>query len=247
MLLRVTLLSLFLAAAPCASAQAFDVASLKPSAPVVDLYNANLGTIAHGEVTLTNATLVDCLKFAYGLASDDQMDGPDWTKSRAVRFDILGKAPATTPRDQLLLMLRALLAERFHLAMHTEKRRIEHYVLVVAKTGPKLEEVQPDPGGSHMTYRLGHITHNQISMQTLAMLLSRQTREMVLNETGLKGVYKIDLQWTPESPQPAADTADTGPTLFTALQQQLGLRLEGRKDEVDVMVIDHADRVPVAN
>lgn len=246
MLFRVVL-PVFLVAAPCTFAQTFDVASLKPSAPVIDLYRANLGTIAHGEVTLTNATLVDCIKFAYGLASDDQMDGPDWTKSKAVRFDVLGKAPAATPRAQLLLMLRTLLADRFHLVMHTDKRRIPHYALAVAKNGPKLEEVQPDPGGSHMTYRLGHITHNQISMQTLAMLLSRQMGEMVLDETGLKGVYKIDLQWTPESRQGAPDTVETGPTIFTALQEQLGLRLEGRKDEVDVMVIDHADRVPVAN
>jgi uncharacterized protein (TIGR03435 family) len=246
MLLRVVL-AVFLPAAPCAFAQTFDVASLKPSAPVIDLYRANLGTIAHGEVTLTNATLVDCIKFAYGLASDDQMDGPDWTKSKAVRFDVLGKAPPATPRAQLLAMLRTLLNERFHLAMHTEKRRIPHYALAVAKNGPRLEEVQPDPSGSHMTYRLGHITHNQISMQTLAMLLSRQMREMVLDETGLKGLYKIDLQWTPESQQPTTDAVETGPTIFTALQEQLGLRLEGRKDEVDVMVIDHADREPVAN
>ena len=239
--------SVVLVATPYGSSQTFDVAYLKPSAPAVDLYRANLGTITHGEVTLTNATLVDCIKFAYALVSDDQMDGPDWTKSKAVRFDVLGKAPPTTPRAQLLLMLRALLTERFHLAMHTEKRRIPHYALTVAKNGPKLEEVQPDPGGPHMTYRLGHITHNQISMQALAMLLSRQMREMVLDETGLKGAYKIDLEWTPESGQAAADPVATGPTIFTALQEQLGLRLEGRKDEVEVLVIDHADRAPVAN
>lgn len=250
---------LVFALARVASAQsgpAFDVASLKPSRPVGlgENYSANLGTARKGEVILTNATLVDCIKFAYGLVSDDQMDGPDWTKSKEVRFDVLGKAAAATPREQLLLMLRALLAERFHLALHTERRKIPHYALVVAKNGPKIEhnveEVPPDPAASKMTYRIGHIIHPQCSMYALALLLSRQLHEMVLDETGLKGLYKVDLEWTPDAPQPAgtaAETAEHGPSLFSAVQQQLGLKLEGRKDEVEVLIIDHADRVPVAN
>jgi len=72
-------------------------------------------------------------------------------------------------------------------------------------------------------------------------------REIVLNETGLDGVYKIDLQWTPETQAPAADAVESAPAIFTAVQEQLGLKLEGRKDEVDVLLIGHADRVPVEN
>jgi uncharacterized protein (TIGR03435 family) len=233
---------LFLLAAAAFAQPSFDVASVKPSAPVVDLYNANLGTIRPGEVTLGNATLTDCIKFAYGLVSDDQVSGPDWIKSRGVRYDIIAKAPPSTPRDQLLMMLRGLLTERFHLAFHTEQRAFAHLALSVAKGGPKMKEVQFDTAAPRMSYRLGHIIHPQISMYTLALLLSRQTRTMVLDQTGLKGLFQIDLQWTPEG----ADT-DTGPSLFTAIQQQLGLRLEGRKDPIDVMVVDGADRVPVEN
>lgn len=221
----------------------FDVASLKPSAPIRagDNYTANLGTARLGEVALTNATLADCIKFAYGLVSDEQLAGPEWTKSKDVRFDVLAKAPASTRRDQMLLMLRGLLAERFHLSMHTEPRAFFHYVLAPGKGAHKMHEVTADPLGSKMTYRIGSITHNQISMQTLCLLLSRQLRELVLDRTGLSGVYEIDLKWVPE------EATDTGPGIFTAVRDQLGLKLEPRKDAVDVLVIDRADRVPVGN
>lgn len=230
------------------AAPSFDVASLKPSPPPPgDTYNANLGSIRNGEVALTNATLVDCIKFAYGLVSDEQTAGPDWVKSRAVRFDVLAKAPPSTPREQLLLMLRTLLSERFHLAMHSERRAFHHYALVVGKNGPKLHEVPRDPATSHMIYRYGSLNHNQISMQTLALLLSRQMGEMVLDETALKGVYELKLLWTPEPSRGIPDPPENGPSIFTAVQEQLGLKLEGRKDPVEVLVIDHAEKVPVEN
>src|SRR5262249_33251278 len=139
----------FVALSSPQSRPTFDVASLKPSPPPRgDTYNANLGTIRGGEVTLTNATLVDCIKFAYGLVSDVQMDGPDWTKSKEVRFDVVAKAAPNTPREQLLLMLGTLLDERFHLTMHTEKRAFGHYVLVVGKGGSKMQETERDPATS---------------------------------------------------------------------------------------------------
>ena len=231
-----------------ATAPSFDVASLKPSPPPPgDTYNANLGSIRNGEVALTNATLVDCIKFAYGLVSDDQTAGPGWVKSKSVRFDVLAKAPPSTPRDQLLLMLRTLLTERFHLAMHSERRAFSHYALAVGKSGPKLHEVERDPATSHMIYRIGSLTHNQISMPTLALLLSRQMGEMVLDETGLNGVYELKLEWTPEASRNVPEPPENGPSVFTALQEQLGLKLEARKDAVEVLVIDHADQVPVEN
>jgi uncharacterized protein (TIGR03435 family) len=240
---------LFLAATLCLAQTppAFDVASLKPSGPLEPgrtTYNANLGTIRNGEVVLTNATLADCLKFAYTIASDDQIDAPDWVKSKDVRFDVLGKAPVATPREEMLAMLRGLLTERFHLTTHNEQRRIPHLSLTVARNGPKLKEVERDPSTSHMTYRIGSITHNQISMPLLAMLISRQLRQPVLDQTGRKGVYDVKLEWTPDTPDGAARD---GPSIFTAVQEQLGLRLENSRDPMEVLVIDHADRTPVAN
>jgi uncharacterized protein (TIGR03435 family) len=140
-------------------------------------------------------------------------------------------------------VLRTLLTERFHLAMHTETRSFGHIVLTRAKGGSKMKEVAAD-APSNMSYRLGHITQTRISMYVLALLLSRQMRQLVLDQTGLQGFYDIDLRWTPDD---APEGTDTGPPIFRAIQEQLGLRLESRKDGVDVLVVDRADRVPVAN
>jgi uncharacterized protein (TIGR03435 family) len=182
------------------------------------------------------------------LVSDDQVAGPEWTKSKAVRFDVLAKAPPSTPREQLLLMVRSLLQERFHLATHMERRAIPHLVLSIAKNGPKLHQVERDAATSKKTHWLGDITDEQMSIQTLALLLSRFMRQMVLDETGLKGVYEIKLEWTPEPARTVPDAApEPGPSIFTAVQEQLGLKLEARKDAVEVLVIDHADTVPVEN
>jgi uncharacterized protein (TIGR03435 family) len=129
-----------------ASAQSFDVATLKVSPPPTgDAINIDLGTARNGRVTLTNATLSDCLKFAYELVSDAQLSGADWINSGDIRFDIDGRAPANTPRDQLLLMLRELLAERLKLAIHHEDRQRSFLALVVGKGGPKFSafEVRP--------------------------------------------------------------------------------------------------------
>ena len=226
----------------------FEVASVKPSDPTPrELININLGTIRNGELTLGNATLTDCVKFAWSLASDDQVDGPDWIKSKNVRFDIAAKADPATSHEQFLMMLRALLTERFHLETRTEQRRVPHLALAAAKNGPKMRETKRDPATVHNTYRIGTITHNQISMATLAMLLSRQLQQPVIDETGLKGVYEIELHWTPEKVLVNGERPDWGPSIFTAVQEQLGLRLDNRRDTMEILVIDHADRTPVPN
>lgn len=119
---------------------AFEVATVKSSPPPEgDSININLGTVRNGQLTLTNATLSDCIRFAYGLVSDAQIAGPDWVKSKAVRFDIVAKVPPDTPRDQFPLMLRPLLAERLKLAFHYEPREMSFLALVVGKNGPKLQ------------------------------------------------------------------------------------------------------------
>jgi uncharacterized protein (TIGR03435 family) len=245
----ITLLAATFAARGQNAAPAFDVASLKPSERLApgQNYNANLGSIQNDALTLTNATLADCVKFAYGLVSDDQLASEDWVKSKNVRFDVVGKAASSTPRGQMLLMLRTLLSERFHLEIHTEQRKVAHMALTVSKSGPKLHEVEANAATSHMTYRIGSITHNQITMHALALLLSRQLKETVLDETGLKGVYDLKLEWTPDNTPVSADRPDSAPSIYTAVQEQLGLRLENRKDPMDVVVIDRADRTPVAN
>jgi uncharacterized protein (TIGR03435 family) len=225
----------------------FDVATVKMGGPIMgDTFNINTGRIAHGVVTLGNATLSDCLKFAYSLTTDVQIAGPDWIKVKTVRFDVTGKAAPETSDDQLRLMLQVLLKERFQLTLHTEQKEMTHYELVIGKNGPKLHESTVGPEEAHGAARLDGISSNRMQTNKLAMLLSRMTRMPVLDKTGLTGFYQFDLKYADEvSKEPAEN--QVGPSIFTAVQEQLGLKLESKKGLVEVLVIDHAEKVPVEN
>jgi uncharacterized protein (TIGR03435 family) len=241
----------------------FEVASLKPGQPLPPgNFNINLGSLSHGTLTLTNTSLADCLRYAYALTNNDQISAPEWVKSKVVRFDIVAKAPADTPLDQIRLMLQALLAERFQLALHREQKELSYLALVVGKKGPKLKEALAEPDTSGNKYLMGLIVSTRVSMVTLATVLSRFTGQTVLDMTGLNGSYDLKLEWTPENmPKPSSagrgpDSAagidsvppDAGaPSLFGAVEQQLGLKLEVRKGPVEILAIDHAERVPAQN
>ena len=176
---------------------AFDVATVKQSPPLTgDLYGINIGTVLNGKVTLANTTLSDCIRFAYGLVSDAQLSGPDWIKSKEVRFDIVAQAPPDTPRKQLLLMLQALLAERLKLALHHEQRELPFLALVVGKNGSKLRAAKLDAGIAAGPQILGRIVSDRMSMSLLASLLSRFERQIVIDKTGLSGLFDVNLQWT---------------------------------------------------
>ena len=233
---------------------AFDVASLKPSPPRTgDLLYINLGTARHGMLTLSNACLADCLRYAYSITNDDQIAGPDWIKFKDVHFEIEAKAPPSTPLPQLREMLQTLLMERFKLEYHTTQKTMSFVALVVGKNGPKIVEAVEDSDASHNSFIPGKIVSNRIPMATLVTLLSRFLGETVVDMTGLKAWYALNLEWTPEPVEsrrpdapPPADVAP-GPTIFSGVESQLGLKLEHRKGPLDVMVIDHAERVPVGN
>ena len=221
-----------------ASAQSFDVATLKVSPPPTgNTFDINLGTARNGRVTLTNATLGDCLKFAYGLVSDAQLSGPDWINSGAIRFDIDGRAPADTSRDQLLLMLRTLLTERLKLVLHHEDRERSFLALVIGKGGPKFRESKPDPEARARNITFGgRISAVQLSMNTLTLLLSRFEHQTIVDRTGLSGSYDVKLEW-----------GNDGPSIYTALPEQLGLKLESRRGPLDVLVVDRAEKTPAEN
>jgi uncharacterized protein (TIGR03435 family) len=225
----------------------FEVATLKLSPPPEgDRININLGVALHGKVTLTNATLSDCIKFAYNLSSDVQLSGPDWVRMGPERFDVVGQAPAGTPREQLLVMLQKLLAERLHLRMHPEQRTLSFVALVVAKGGPKMKAVDAESPAGTAPNMPGRIVSPRMSMITLAKLLARFQRETVLDQTGLDGFYDVHLEYAPANATPDSEPL-IGQSIYAALQQQLGLKLESRKGPVEVLVIDGADRTPAAN
>jgi uncharacterized protein (TIGR03435 family) len=230
----------------------FDVASLKASKPTPP-FSIDLGNTLNGKVTLTNVTLSDCLKFAFNVRNDSQISGPDWIKSRSDLFTIVGQAPPDTPKDQLRLMTRTLLVERFRLAFHREQRELPFLALVVDKKGLKLHESQSGADTSSSNVRSGRIVAN-VSMGTLAAFLARFTQSNVVDLTELKGAYEVHLEWIPEnlnapkssdSTQP--DDPAAGSSIFSALTDQLGLRLESRKGPIDVVVIEHAEHTPLGN
>jgi uncharacterized protein (TIGR03435 family) len=233
------------------SLPSFDVASVKPVQPSPP-YSIDLGNTLHGRVTLTNVTLTECLRFAFKINNDGQFAGPEWIKSRDTSFDIVAKAPPDTPKDQLRLMMSKLLTERFQLKLHHEQRDLPHYELAVDKKGSKLREAAgTDDSGDEV--RQGRIAVHGVSIATLIVLVGRFTSMPIVDMTELKGSYDVHLEWTPrrqtakQSDGAAVLAEPEGPTLFEALPEQLGLKLEMRKGPMDVIVVDHAEKTPLAN
>lgn len=246
---------------------AFEVASIKPAPPPSGGgIRIMLGGDA-GRIDYSNVSLRDVMREAYQV-KDFQINGPDWLNS--VRFDITAKIPPGTSTDQRRLMLQTLLADRFQLKLHRETKELPVFALVVAKNGPKLKESEKKEGvpNGRMRMQPGHLEGIGFSMQQFTDMLGRQVGQPVLDMTELKGNYDFTLTFTPDENQqramaaafggpaggppgagerhPAPEIAE-GASIFSALQEQLGLRLEKRKGPVEILVIDHVERVPTDN
>ena len=222
-------------------AQSFDVASVKPDKSQTGVDRIK---VLKGSLIIENVSLKRCIGMAYGIAEgrDYLFSGPDWLDSE--HFDILAKFPEETPEPEVLAMLQNLLKERFHFAFHGETRELNAYALVIGKGGPKLKPSAAPEGSYRFKALGGHAVGSSISMGMLADRLSRpdfQLDRRVVDLTGLKGAFDFTLDWCPMSVD-----AD-GPSIFTALQEQLGLKLEARKVPLEVMVVDRVNRVPAAN
>jgi uncharacterized protein (TIGR03435 family) len=203
-----------------------------------------------GSVVLKGLPLKPILMAAFAVESD-QIIGPSWLESDC--FDILATLPQGSTNEQIPQMLQALFADRFKLSSHKEGRPKTGYTLVVDKNGPKLKESKEGstfmagrPAGTKAVRRGGGGFKGVMTMEELAKSLSRQVDGPVVDATGLKGEYEVDLSWSATSA--AAESATTPASdLFYAVRASLGLRLEPRKTQVDVLVIDHIDRVPTEN
>ena len=231
-----------------AGGQTFDVASVKIPTPHVigQPYDITIGSIQNDTITFTNASLADCIQFAYGLSSNLQLMGPDWITSAEFRYNIVGKAVPGTTSDQFPEMMQALLAERFNLAYHHEQRSLSYYALVVAKGGPKM----PEPTAAPATIPAGvkgqlRIVSNRMPIYDVVSALSRYMKALVVDQTGLAGEFEVKLVWTPDDRPVPED--QRGASIFAALQEQLGLKLESRKGLMDVMVVDRAEKTPTEN
>lgn len=236
MLRRVSLAGLFLALVnPAFSQLQFDVASVNPSEPGSQVSNS-LYTDRSGGLHVENYALRGIILFAYDLRDFELIGAPGWIDT--TRYDIVAKtATPQTGDEQFRERIRSLLASRFGLVVHHETRQLTSYVMTVAKDGPKLKAVVTP--GEQYGFR-GGAGHNRgfaITMPMFAKELGRLTGRPVLDKTGLEGNYDYVLEWSVDS-----DASTTGPSVFTALQEQLGLRLESVKAPVDTLVIDHIER-----
>jgi uncharacterized protein (TIGR03435 family) len=201
---------------------------------------SNLDSAPGGRLTATNITVKELILLAFGVKDYQIERAPGWVDGE--RFDINAKASSAKPTslEDEKSLVRELLAARFHLTTHRETKQMPVYLLVVAKTGPKLT---PNNEGSGARTRkgCGHLAGTRLTMDVIATVLSRQFERDVLNRTALPGKYDFQLDWTPDSgPCPAA--AEALPSIFTALQQQLGLKLESAKGPVNFLIIDHVER-----
>ncbi len=201
----------------------FDAASIKPSKSMGE--GASFSRTP-GMLVVHNASLLDCIREAYGVG-DAQVLGQ---KLPPDRYDITARAPSGASPDQRPAMLQALLAERFRLAVRREKRELPVYALVLAKGGPKLQEVEPANGG--ISSGAGKLVATAVPVSRLASFLAGPRLQLghpVVDRTGLSGVYTFTFEWKPEE-------------LFADLEEQLGLKLTAAKGEVDVVIVDHAER-----
>lgn len=225
----------------------FEVATLKLSPPPTGAsISINLGTFQNGRFTFGNVTLNEAVQFAFDLPSQDLLVGVDWSDS--LRFDVEAIAPRDTPPARLRLMVRDLLEERLHLVTRAEQRTLRHIALVVSKDGSKLKAATEPPVPTAQVP--GRINHKRMPMRLLASLLSRFEQMLVVDQTGLDGFFEVQLEWAPDTgvaPTAATAPPPDRPSLFAAVQEQLGLRLEGRRGSLDVLVIQSASRVPEEN
>src|SRR5688572_7471540 len=250
--------------APGAPTPMFDVASIRQNTSGDQ--EATVRVEPGGRMTIRNNTLFNIIRNAYTVQGFQIVGGPPWINTD--RWDITAKAETEVPQPQLRLMLQNLIADRFKATVRPERRELPVYALVVARpdgrlgpqlnpaavdcaalaaavgrTGAPLPPAQPSGRPSCGTRISGGMLMAGATLMTdFARNLSGSTGRIIVNKTGLPGRYDLELKWTPEQlPAPAADSLDTA-SLFAAIQEQLGLRLEATRAPVDVLVIDSAER-----
>jgi uncharacterized protein (TIGR03435 family) len=235
-MLRATLLFIAATGAMPAQTPAYEVASIKPNLSAGSHSSTHGST---GQIVFTNVTLKRLIERAYKV-KPFEITGPAWIED--VAFDITAKYPSGIQKeDDRTLMLRTLLTERFKLVVHRETKSMSGYALVSAKNGFRLQPVEPGGNDTHVEGgRVKVLTAKKISMDILAGIAADDLGETVVDQTGIAGVYDLELRWTSD------DTGDA-PSLFTALQDTLGLRLQPQKVPVEIVVVDHVERVPTEN
>jgi len=231
----------------------FEVATIKPARPEGRF---SLLVNRSGMLNTTSTSVADLIKFAYDLHPRQITKGPAWLESE--KFDITAKPDVGGMPNgpQLKMMVQKLLKERFQLSFHNEKKELSAYAITVTKTGAKLTKSEsplnlPGFGGGPRAFMVRNATIEEFAHVLQGNILEQP----VVDQTGLGATrYDFQLKWTPDAtqggiggpppnaPPAAADPADAPPDIFLAFQQQLGLKLENTKAQVDVMVIDRLEK-----
>jgi uncharacterized protein (TIGR03435 family) len=248
-----------LGAVTAAQRAQFDVASVKPHTS--DDRREYMMAQPGGRFVAANVTVRSLIRTAFQLQDYQIVGGPDWLD--ADRFDIEARSPDTQgpPTARLLEMLQTLLADRFSLTTHTEKRELPVFALERTRSdgalGPGLRPTDcPEPAVdlvrqpcANVQARVGSLSMKGIPFTQFRPFLAPYVNRVIIDRTGLDGRYDIDLKWAPDTqarnPGGAGELPANDPnavSIFTALQEQLGLRLESTRDTVDVLVIDTLER-----
>lgn len=243
------------AAAGWANAQAqnnpaFEVASIRPTTPGAQ--GRGVEYAAGGRFTASGMSLSTLIQEAYGIRGFQTSGGPDWVRSDP--YSIAAKAEGEASKAQVRAMVQTLLADRFQLVLRRESKEVNVYTLTVGKTGPKLKEVKLDEDNTTRGMRFGGIGRIAGVMATMPQLVvmlsdiklngSAILDRPVLDRTGLTGVYDFKLEWSGEEQSADRTTSanPAGPSIFTAMQEQLGLKLESTKAPVEFFVIEKAGK-----
>ncbi len=239
---RAVLLTLAAACAVYAQTAGFEIVSVKPAAE--GARGASEFGCTNGRFIASGLPVSESIAWAYSLNTYQRPKLPDWAEQRGANYDIEAKAAAPLTQEQCKRMVEALLTDRFKLVVHWETKQISLYELVVAKNGPKVQTMTAADQGRGVQLSIsGHGIRNPkgYSMQQLAEALSAlAVHAPVIDKTGLEGVYKITLAFA--SSAPAVQQASDDPDVFTAVQEQLGLKLQPGKDPVQVLIADHMER-----
>lgn len=248
------------AGAPSVKVPAYDVVTIKPNRTGSNSVSANFQGDTY---SATNVSLKMMMQNAYDIKLDLIFGLTGWAES--ARFDVQAKIvdpdKATMKRltdDQRREMLRQLLEDRFGLKVHKEARLLPDYELVIAKGGPKIQQVEPPPlnseddkqktfdGVERGNMRMGstQLFAHDVALSTLTSMLSHQLHRPVLDKTGLKGKFDLALTWTLDDS--GASNTDAAPYLLTALQEQMGLKLVPSKGTVETLIVDSVE-VPTEN
>jgi uncharacterized protein (TIGR03435 family) len=226
----------------------FEVATVKPSPPGRP---GKAFTVRGTHVLTINTSVVDLLQMAYNIQQKQIAGGPSWISSDKFDIDGVPDVPGTPSVQQLQILIQKLLANRFALKFHRETKSMSAYVLTVGKNGPKIQKDDSSGLPSLFFPQLGTFIVRNATMDEVAQILQGSVLDRpVVNNTGLQGHWDFTLKWTPDESQfgglgikvpPPSNAADAPPPLFTAIQEQIGLKLEAGKAPVPVLVIDHVE------